>query len=165
MQEPEQTSLIPESPKELTELTERNWLFIKHYLVTRNVKEAHRLAGYEGRSDAAPYVLFKQLKPKIEELLTLDVTSRARLLSEVSKLLDIPLLPHQEIGVTLKERTKLLELVAKLTPDAIAPKQNLSVFVIKRFDPRTNEGTGQNRVSDTKPIPDSPNVIDVEPIQ
>lgn len=167
MSEPKEINSVEPEKKDLSSLTEANWLFIKYFLETGSVQKAHKLAGYKGTSPDAPYVLFKALKDRIEDVGSLDITSRSRILAEVNKLLEIPL-DESVKSVTFKERTKLIEVLAKLTPDAIQPKQNLSVFVIKRFDASPNqskEGTGQERETGTNPPTDSQQIIDVDPIQ
>lgn len=156
-------SLLTDIGKGLDDLTEQNWLFIKYFLATGNVKKSHQLAGYKGTSEAAPYMLFKQLKGRIEDVGSLDITSRSRILAEVNKLLEIPL-DESVKTATFKERTKLLEVLAKLTPDAIAPKQQLSVFVIKRYDAQTEGEQAGRKGKDTIIPSDSPQIIDVDPI-
>lgn len=117
---------------DFSKLTHQNWLFINGFLTVRDVRKAYALAKYEGTEESAPYQVFKRLKPFIEAIGDLDVTSRARLQADVKELLDIPLLDSQKIGVTIKEKLEILKLAAKITPEAMQAKPQLSVLVINR---------------------------------
>lgn len=120
------------SQLDFSKLTHQNWLFINAFLSTRDVKKAYELAKYSGKDESAPYQIFKKLKTYIEQIGDLDVTSRARLQANIKELLDIPLLESQKLGVTLKERLEILKLTAKLTPEALQAKPQISMLVINR---------------------------------
>lgn len=117
--------------RQLENLTERNWLFIKYYLETGKVVDSYKLAGYKSDVRCAPYVLFKQLKTKIEEIGNLDVTSKARLQSDLSKVMDIPLASNKK-ELTLSEWLRVRKFVASITPDVQEAKPQISVLVINR---------------------------------
>jgi hypothetical protein len=128
--------VTPEPTKSVTlsDLTEQNWLFIKAYLNTGNVRKSYKLAGYTGKSESAAYVLFNSLKSRIEEIGSVDTLGRTRLMAEVNKLLDLPL-DNNKNNVSLTEKLRVIKLAAALTPEVQAAKPNLSVFVINRYGP------------------------------
>lgn len=150
----------------LENLTERNWLFIKYFLETGKVVESYKLAGYKSDVRSAPYVLFKQLKSKIEEIGNLDVTSKARLQSDLSKLMDLPLASDKK-ELTLSEYLRVRKFVASITPEVQETKPQISVLVINRpsKDQPIDLNTGKRDKTITPPT-DSINkdVIDVDQI-
>lgn len=117
---------------DFSKLTHQNWLFINGFLSTRDVRKAYQLAKYSGTEQSAPYQVFRRLKSYIEAIGDLDVTSRARLQADLKELIDIPLLESSKLGVTLKEKLEILKLAAKITPEAMQAKPQLSVLVINR---------------------------------
>lgn len=121
----------PDDKNDLTTLTEQNWLFINNFLQNGNIKKSYKLAGYSGKDLSAPYQLFKQLKSRIEDLANLDVTSRARLQADISKLLDIPLQESKK-ELTLSEYLRVRKFVASITPEVQNQKPQISVLVINR---------------------------------
>lgn len=171
MPEPESkaqvNSMIGHADKEMSSLTEQNWLFIKYFLEFGSIKKAYKLAGYQGKDESAPYTLFKSLKTRIEDIGSVDIASRSRLLAEVNKLLEIPLAEDKRT-VSFGERLKLLKFVKDITPEAMAPKQSFSVFVIHRHDnkvaPISGVDTSKGDLG-TIPPSDSPTIIDAEPIE
>lgn len=152
---------------DFSKLTHQNWLFINGFLNCRDVRKAYQLAKYEGTEQSAPYQVFRRLKPFIEAIGDLDVTSRARLQADVKELLDIPLLETQKLGVTIKEKLEILKLAAKITPEAMQAKPQLSVLVINRPSQSAKEQP-TNKVEQPKDITsrlDSSQIIDAEIIE
>ena len=117
--------------KLLDELTERNWLFIKNFLHTGDIPKSYKLSGYRSKERSAPYVLFNQLKHKIEGLGNLNITSKARLMAETNKLLELPLDDNKQ-SLTFSERLRLLKFIASITPDALQQKPQISMLVINK---------------------------------
>ena len=142
--ENEQTTSI-----DFSRLTHQNWLFINSFLNTGNVRKAYQLAKYEGTEESAPYQVFRRMKPYIESIGDLDVTSRARLQADLKPLLNLPLEETKQ-SVTLKEKLEILKLAAKITPEAMQSKPQLSVLVINR--PAKSEG---ERVKDAVKVDNS----------
>jgi hypothetical protein len=144
---------------DLSSLTDQNWLFIKHYLETADIKKAFELAGYLGKNVSDPYHIFKRLKPFIEEIGNMAVTSRLKLVADLSKALSLPLSPDKQT-VTVSEWLRLRKFAATLTPDTQqAPK--MSVLVVNRY------GNGQGNIGmDNKPALDlsNSNIIDIDPL-
>lgn len=150
MEESAQTPpAVNAEPKSVTlaDLTEQNWLFIKYYLKTGNVRKSYKLAGYTGKSESASYQLFSQLKARIEEIGSVDVLGRTRLMAEVNKLLDLPL-DESKNNVSLTEKLRVIKLAASLTPEVQAAKPNLSVFVINRYGAPAATPGGADAVGD-----------------
>jgi hypothetical protein len=164
------TTNLPDQPNKpdikdlsLESLSDLNWLFIKHYLETADIRKAYELAGYTGTEASAPYQVFKRLKPFIEEIGNLTVTSRIKLQADLSKALAIPLIPKDHL--TVSEWIRVRKLAISLTPEA-QTSQKLSILVVNRA-----KGT-QDTISittDKGQKPNSPpqdidpsNIIDVE---
>lgn len=159
-------SLLPDDNKptnDLTTLTEQNWLFINNFLQNGNIRKSYKLAGYSGKDLSAPYQLFKQLKSRIEDLGNLDITSRARLQADISRLLDIPLQESKK-ELTLSEYLRVRKFVASITPEATNQKPQISVLIINRSNSKQMDvvkvGNGNNSTSNL----DSKDVIDITPI-
>jgi hypothetical protein len=132
--EPHQPKLNDAVPQgdQFKDLTEQNWLFIKHYLQSGKVKESWERAGYTGKSDSAPYVLFHRLKAQIEAIGELDGFNRARFLSEINKLADLPLV-KDKTEVSLNEKLRILKLMGTmLNSGKELAKPKLSVFIVNR---------------------------------
>lgn len=160
-QSPKSNEIAPAANElDFNKLTHQNWLFINAFLSTGDTLKAYALAKYEGTEKSAPYQVFKRMKPYIEAIGDLDVTSRARLQADIKGLLDIPLLESQKLGVTLKEKLEILKLAAKLTPEANQQKPHISVLVINR--PSNGQGNGE-KVTVRDEIPPN-NIIDVDPL-
>lgn len=150
----------------LENLTERNWLFIKYFLETGKATIAYKRAGYKSEVRSAPYVLFKQLKERIEEIGNLDVTSRARLQSDLNKVLDLPLQESKK-ELTISEWLRVRKFAASITPDVQVTKPQISVLVINR---QAKDSIGVVDKGDTSKGNNTPtdinvnDVIDIEPI-
>ena len=148
---------------DLASLTDQNWLFIKHYLETADIKKAFELAGYLGKNVSDPYHIFKRLKPFIEEIGNMAVTSRLKLVADLSKALSLPLNPDKQT-VTVSEWLRLRKFAATLTPEVqTAPK--MSVLVVNRY--ASDKAMDPHIVDvDNKPALDinPSNIIDIDPI-
>ena len=116
---------------DFSKLTHQNWLFINSFLSIGNIQKAYQVAKYEGRDASAPYQIFKKLKPFIEQIGDLDVTSRARLQANVKSMLELPLDPNKTF-LTFSEMLRLNKFVASLTPEATQQKPHISLLVINR---------------------------------
>lgn len=148
------------SDLDFSRLTHQNWLFINAFLSFGNIKKAYQLAKYTGTEQSAPYQVFKRLKPFIEQIGDLDVTSRARLQADVKSVLDIPL--EERESLTLKEWLEVRKFTAKLTPEATQAKPQISVLIINR-PAKVDKGTVDSGNSITPPS-DSPEIIQAEVI-
>ena len=139
-------------------ITEQNWLFIKHYLKLGDVAAAYRAAGYQGESRSAPYTLFYKLKPKIEAIGEIDTVNRARLLSEIGKLVDLPLDPNKQ-HVSFSERLRALKFMASVTPE-VKQQTKVSVLIVNRYqEPKGTQGDTDSPIDVTQK-----DVIDTEPL-
>lgn len=146
----------------LESLTDANWLFIKHYLETADIKKAYELAEYKGTAQSAPYELFRKLKPFIEEIGNLVVTSRIRLQADLSKALSLPLNPDKQ-HVSVSEWLRIRKMALAMTPEA-QQQAKLSVLVVNRYGEK-DKGTiiVSGDVSNTSTIyPSSKDVIEGE---
>lgn len=146
----------------LARLTNQNWLFIKHFLESSDIRTAYSKAGYEGTEPSAPYQVFKRLKPYIEEIGNLAVTSRLKLVADLSKVLSIPLVEKE--ALTVSEWLRVRKFAATLTPEVEQGKAKLSVLIINRAAPVVDKGTPPE---DIKPTPTlNPNdVIDADIVE
>jgi hypothetical protein len=153
---------LPEPIKEnndgldLTSLTDSNWLYVKHYLETGDIKKAYDLAGYEGTARSAPYELFRKLKPFIEEIGNMTATSRLKLVADLNHVLSIPLLDKYKLGLTFSEWIRARKLAISITPDT-QPAPKMSVLVVNRYMDKAEEGKGNTHPIDIDPS----NIIDV----
>lgn len=152
----------PESSAlDFARLTSQNWLFINCFISSRDVRKAYKMAKYSGTDESAPYQIFKKLKPYIEQIGDLDVTSRARLQADLKSLLDIPL--EEKKTLTVKEFLEVRKFMAKVTPEAIGTRPQLSVLVINRAVKSERE-QGESGKGTTNQR-DSQQIIDVTPIE
>ena len=143
----------------LGDLTDQQWLFIKHYIDLGDVRDAYKRAGYEGIEASAPYQVFKRLKPYIEELLAHSV-SRLRLMKDLDKALAIPLVDKEKL--TVSEWLRLRKFAGTLIPE-LKDDRKISVLVINRHTEA--KGTMEQGKGSNPPLNISPNdVIDIEPI-
>jgi len=143
----------------LAELTDQNWLFIKHFLETSDVRTAYSRAGYTGKVQSAPYELFRRLKPAIEEMVNAQLTSKIKFSDDLNKALSIPLIDKEHL--TVSEWLRLRKFAASLIPEVANNKQTLSVLVVNRFD-NQEEADKHNSGLGTKPThqPSNKDVIE-----
>lgn len=118
--------------QDLSELTEKNWLFIKYFFEGKDLKECYKLAGYNGSDYSAPYKLFERLKPKLELVAQSEGVNKARLLANVNKMLGMPLEEGKKT-LSFPEMLSLLKFTKDLIPEMDKPKQAPTVFVIQRY--------------------------------
>lgn len=155
---PSNVNKLPDTSKQidnLDNLTEKNWLFIKHLFANNTVVDAYALAGYESKEPSAPYVLHNRLKKSIEKIVESDGVDRIRLLREAKKLLDLPIDP-EKVQVSFTEKLRSLRLLRDLVPEpAEAAKVNITSFTINRYDSKqakdeamTVEGTVEAAVTE-----------------
>lgn len=123
----------------LSELTDQNWLFIKHFLETSDIKKAYQLAGYTGTAKSAPYDIFKRLKPFIEELVNTELTSKLKFDQSLQKALSIPLVDKEHL--TVSEWLRLRKFASSLVPEMQENKQKLSVLVVNRYGDQSKVDT------------------------
>lgn len=141
--------------KELA-LTEQNWKFLHHIRLGAKIIDAYKLAGYEGTSPNAAYVLYNTIKKKLQEVIESDGFDKLRLSLEMSKLVSLPLAESKQ-DVTFSEKLKALRLAHTIMSanEIKSPNQSFSVIILE---------TGQP----LKPLAEKVNsakVIDIEPIE
>jgi len=156
-------SELEKETKDLVTLTEQNWLFINAFLSCGSITKAYKIAGYKGESRAAPYVLYKQLKSRIEDLGNLDVTSRARLQADLKQVLDLPLAESKK-ELSLSEWLRVRKFVASITPDVQSAKPNISVIVINRAKREMDTANSGNSTINQSDLGNK-DVIDVDIIE
>jgi hypothetical protein len=144
----------------LDSLTDQNWLFIKHYLETADIKKSYQLAGYQGTEESAPYQIFKKLKPFVEEIGNLAITSRLKLVADLNKVLSIPLVTKESL--TVSEWLRVRKFAASLTPETQSA-QKLSVLVVNRYGDNGHKEQDKP-INVTRDI-EASNIIDIEPIE
>lgn len=136
------TNLTPkDNGLNLGDLTDRNWLFIKHYLETNDLEKSYVLAGYEGEKHSAKFDLMRKLKPYIEELLSLGKVSRLSLMADLNKALSIPLIDKDRL--TVSEWLRLRKFAGSLIPE-LKEDRKVSVLVINRCPDKGNMGKDNN---------------------
>lgn len=114
------------------DLTEGNWLFIKHYLKTGKATIAYEKAGYRSKCQSAPYSMFCKLKKQIEAIGELEGFNKARLMSQINEIDELPL-SIDKTEVTLAEKLRILKLKHQiLNSQQEAENSKLSVFIINR---------------------------------
>lgn len=117
-------------------LTDKNWLFIKHYLDNGDAPLAHKLAGYQGSSLSAPYEMVMHLRPEIELIAEERGLGRVKLIKQTSSLIDRPLIrigdkgEYKASGLTPNEHMKALEFARKLTEKKDREERALSPVTI-----------------------------------
>ena len=120
-------------------LTDRNWLFIKHFTKGNSIADSYKLAGYSSDVPSAPYMLYARLKKAIERVIQDDGVDKSRLMLETKKLLDIPLNPDKQT-VSLTEKLRTIKAMANLLPEVKEQTHvNITNFVINRY-PAKGEG-------------------------
>ena len=117
----ENKALAPSEPNSIVALldglTPQNRLFLSYLLQGQKVKDAYRLAGYDGASDDAAYVLKHRLDRELNALAKALGTSNADIRLSAHGLLSLPTVDKEGqavSGITINQRIKLLELTAKV---------------------------------------------------
>ena len=144
----------------LGDLTDQQWLFIKHYIDLGDIREAYKRASYEGIEASAPYQVFKRLKPYIEEVLNHSV-SRLRLMKDLDKALAIPLIDKERL--TVSEWLRLRKFAGSLIPE-LKDDRKISVLVINRHAGEKGNPVNSGLDNNPKQHLDPSNIIDVDPI-
>ena len=157
---PSQQETSASAGLDLGKLTNQNWLYIKHFLETADIRKSYFLAGYESKEESAPYQLHRRLKPYLEEVGNLAVTSRLKLVADLSKVLSIPLVDKESL--TVSEWLRVRKFAATLTPEVQSDKPKLSVLIINRAAPKGDNGDAQKGTNSTPAFP-AHDVIDIEP--
>jgi hypothetical protein len=149
----------------LESLTDANWLFIKHYLETADIKKAYELADYKGTAQSAPYELFRRLKPFIEEIGNLAITSRIKLQADLSKALSLPLNPDKT-HVSVSEWLRIRKMALAMTPEA-QNQAKLSVLVVNRYPDKDKGNVSIVGDSSNNPTLDinTSNIIDADIVE
>lgn len=111
-------------------ITEGNWLFLKHIQQGKKVWEAHQLAGYKGDKSAA-YNLYYHLRKKLELVYEADNVDSLRLKIEAKKILDMPV---EDKPIKPETRLKAIETLHKLQDKDKIEKRQISPFVVLKTD-------------------------------
>lgn len=146
----------------LSSLTDKNWLFIKHFLETSDVEKAYLLAGYEGSAPSTKYDLFKKLKPFIEEIASLGVVSRVRLMADLTKVLALPLVDRG--ALTVSEWLRVRKFASSLIPE-LKQDSKVSLLVVNRYAEGKGNTDKEGKGNNVTPSIDPNNIIDAEPLQ
>lgn len=154
----EQTNGVSSNNNALTELTDQNWLFIKHFLETSDIKKAYDLAGYDGTARSAPYELFRRLKPFIEELVNTNLTAKIKFSEDLQKALSIPLVDKEHL--TVSEWLRLRKFASSLIPEMQENKAKLSVLVVNRYPDKMDSVDSGNGINPTHQSPSKDVIID-----
>jgi hypothetical protein len=155
---PSEGNKDPKDVLNLESLTDQNWLFIKHYLETADIKKAYDLAGYDGTAISSPYNIFKRLKPFIEEIGNLAVTSRLKLVADLNKVLSIPLVDKDNL--TVSEWLRVRKFAASLTPETQS-QPKLSLLIVNRYSTDKPNGPNIVDIGKTNTLPSDINPNDV----
>jgi len=136
----------------LPELTEQNLKFLSHLQAGLSVKDAYQMAGYEGKSSGAPYLLYQSLKERLQVIVDADGVDSLRLRLKVQKILDLPL---EDQKISAKTLLKAVEVADKLTSkDRNNQKPSITAVFINR-----NEGKPDN-VVEVKAEMDNPSATE-----
>ena len=134
-------------------LTARNWKFIKFYIDGKGIVDSYLLAGYKGKSFAAPYEMVQSLKTEIEEIREAQGINRANIMDKANILIDKPLgkidafgVMHETTHLSPTEHMKALELARKLTEKQEKGKTNYSpVNIVTSKDGKTQVNFGDGK--------------------
>lgn len=141
-------------PKEVV-LTEAQWKMLRHIRQGAKVFEAYQLAGFDGKSPNAPYVMYNTIKRKLQEVIEADGFDKVRLSMEMEKLLSLPLV-SDKLEVTFGEKLKALRLAHTIinTNEIKQPNQSFSVIIIENGTPANPliEKTNMGKVIDAEVI-------------
>lgn len=114
------------------ELTDQNLLFLKHLQAGLTVKEAYKLAGYQGESANAPYALYSQLKKTLQDIVDANGLDALRLRMEMQKIMSLPL---KDATISARDKIKAIEVTHKvLNGQMDQSKLNMTAFVINRYE-------------------------------
>lgn len=134
------TPLAEVANKEVAfEITEQNILFLKHLQSGMSVKNAYKMAGYEGNSPNEPYNFYWRLKKRLNAVIEADSLDDLRLRSELAKIINLPLKfdkDSTEPGLTVKEKLKAIETADKIVngKGKMDNKPSITAFVVQRFE-------------------------------
>jgi hypothetical protein len=144
----EQTKAIVK--KDSINITEQNWLMLKHIREGKKVWEAHQLAGYKGDKSAA-YNLWYKLQKKFEMILDADEVGSFRLKVEAKKILDMKV---EDRPIKPETKLKAIETLHKLQDKETREAKNISPFIIQKFETgsKSQIQVDKKEIVDIKPI-------------
>lgn len=152
----------------LEELNAKNKLFLLHMLEGKNVKDAHKLAGYSGDAHAA-YMLKARLKDEYELLVQeASGNTKADLMQKLGWAASLPVVDkfgQNVTGISMANYLKALKQQADLMAANKETKPKLTMIQINRFkinqDGQTESGEAKlDSVEEQKII----EVNEVDPI-
>lgn len=121
----------------LEHLTPKNRLFLHLLLEGKGTIEAYEAAGYSSTDPHAAYVLKSRLNKELEAMATARGCSRAHLMTEISKLNDLPVVSQIGVpltGLTANQKLKLLTLEEKVLESQKAEKASYTSISILRYN-------------------------------
>lgn len=110
-------------------LNKRQWSFLQYIASGLKVTEAYKLAGFKGKNIDSAYLLNHRLKDKVNEILVNNGFNRNNFMVEVQKLIDLPILESQKLGVTVDQKIKILRLFKDSLPEQ-KTESNFTKFTI-----------------------------------
>lgn len=140
------------SKKETWDITDKNWLMLKHIQEGKKIYEAHQLAGYTGTKSAA-YNLYHQLKKKLEKVYEADNVDSLRLKIAAKKILDMPV---EDKPIKPETQLKAIETLHKLQDKDKEDKKVISPFIVFKSTDGEIQAS-QGKVIDVKEVEISKN--------
>jgi len=106
---------LPAEKERQFDITEKNILFLKHIQSGLSVKDAYKMAGYEGTTEQEPYNFYWRLKKRLNAVIEADSLDDLRLRLELSKILKRPLKDEDPVkGITVTEKLRAIEVTDKI---------------------------------------------------
>jgi len=112
-------------------LTDQNWSFLRYIEEGYKVKDAYKMAGYQGEAPNTPYDFYYRLKKKLQAIVEADSMDSLRLRVRLDKILNMPLAYEK---VSVKDHLKAIELAHKITGQEKTEKPQISAFIVNRYN-------------------------------
>jgi len=113
--------------KDNIELTESNFLMLKHIEHGKKVKDAYELVYGKGKNPQAPYQMYHRIKKKLEMVYEADNVDSLRLKIEAAKIMNMKV---EDKPVKPEVKLKAIETLARLTDSKKEEKKVISPFII-----------------------------------
>lgn len=130
-------------------LNKRQLSFLQYIAQGLKVTEAYKLAGFKGNNPDSAYLLNHRLKDKINEILVNNGFNRNNFMVEVQKLIDLPILETQKLGVTIDQKIKILRLFKDSLPEQ-KQERNFTQFTIVNGNLDTSPKVIESSIIETK---------------
>lgn len=130
------------------ELTEQNFLMLKHIQAGRTVKDAYHLAGYKGTNPHQPYQMYHRLKKRLEQVYDADNVDSLRLKIEAKRILDMEV---EDRPIKPEVKLKAIETLNRLQDKEKTEAKQISPFIVFKADD-VQIAQAKGKVIDIKPV-------------